>query len=61
MLPLIDETARKVHQLAPSLTQTGPAARNDEEVMNAHMQMLQKEPSLQELYKLISRSIHHLK
>lgn len=61
MLPLIDETARKVHQLAPSLTQTGPAARNDEEVMNAHIQMLQKEPSLQELYKLISRSIHNLK
>ena len=61
MLPLIDETARKVHQLPPSLTQTGPAARNDEDVMNAHLQMLQKEPSLQELYKLISRSIHNLK
>lgn len=57
MLPLIDETARKVHELPPSLTQTGPAARNDENVMNAHLKMLDDEPIMKELYGKISQSI----
>ena len=30
MLPLIDETARKVHELEPKQAQTGPAVRYDE-------------------------------
>ena len=29
-----DETARKVHELAPRDAQTGPAVRYDENVMN---------------------------
>ena len=29
MLPLIDETARKVHELEPLAAQTGPAVRYD--------------------------------
>ena len=33
MLPLIDETARKVHELAPRDAQTGPAVRYDENVI----------------------------
>ncbi len=57
MLPLIDETARKVHELPPSLTQTGPAVRNDENVMNAHLEMLDDEPEMKELYEKISHSI----
>lgn len=58
MLPLIDETARKVHQLTPSDAQTGPAIRYDENVINNHLSMLADAPELQEIYKLISKSIH---
>lgn len=58
MLPLIDETAHKVHELEPRLAQTGPAVRYDENVINSHLQMLADEPQMQELYRLISESIH---
>lgn len=57
MLPLIDETAQKVHQLEPCYAQTGPAARNDVDVMKSHLQMLTDEPQLQALYQSISESI----
>ena len=60
MLPLIDETARKVHELNPHLAQTGPAIRYDKNVINNHLQMLVDEPQIQELYRLISESIHRL-
>lgn len=61
MLPLIDETARKVHELEPRLAQTGPAVRYDENVINSHLQMLVDEPEMQEIYKLISKNIHRTK
>ena len=60
MLPLIDETARKVHELAPRDAQTGPAVRYDENVISKHLEMLADEESLQELYEKISKSIHNL-
>lgn len=60
MLPLIDETARKVHELEPRAAQTGPAIRYDENVIDGHLQMLANEPEMQELYRLISQSIHRL-
>lgn len=60
MLPLIDETARKVHELNPHLAQTGPAIRYDKNVINNHLQMLVDDPQIQELYRLISESIHRL-
>lgn len=58
MLPLIDETAHKVHELEPRLAQTGPAVRYDRNVIDSHLQMLADEPQMQELYRLISESIH---
>ena len=60
MLPLIDETARKVHELAPKAAQTGPAIRKDMDVMNKHLDMLSGEPELKELYEKISKSIQEL-
>lgn len=60
MLPLIDETARKVHELEPHAAQTGPAIRYDENVIKGHLQMLTDEPQVQELYRLISESIHRV-
>lgn len=58
MLPLLDETARKVHELAPKDAQTGPAVRYDKNVIDKHLDMLADEPEMQKLYELISRSIH---
>ena len=52
MLPLIDEAARKVHRMSPTLAQTGPARRGDENVMNAHKAMLDDE--LAAIYSLLS-------
>ncbi len=60
LLPLIDETARKVHELEPRKSQTGPAVRYDEIVINEHLRMLADEPQMQELYRLLSESIHRL-
>lgn len=60
MLPLIDETARKVHEIAPRQAQTGPAVRFDVNVMDSHLQMLADEPGMQDIYRLLSESIHRL-
>lgn len=60
LLPLIDETARKVHELEPREAQTGPAVRYDEQVINKHLDMLADEPEVQKIYKTISQSIHRL-
>lgn len=57
MLPLIDETARKVHELSPHDAQTGPAVRYDENVINRQMAMIDDE-NTQQIYKLLSQSIH---
>lgn len=59
MLPLIDETARKVHELPPEVAQTGPAVRYDTHVINNHLTMLADDLEMQRLYELISQSIHH--
>ncbi|MBQ8157843.1 MAG: DUF2520 domain-containing protein [Prevotella sp.] len=59
MLPLIDETAAKVHELSPVQAQTGPAVRYDEGVMNAQLQLLASQPLLAQVYQLMSQSIHH--
>lgn len=58
LLPLIDETAQKVHSLAPKAAQTGPAVRYDTNVINKHLGMLKGDDALLEIYKLISKDIH---
>ena len=55
LLPLIDETASKVHRLAPSEAQTGPARRGDKEVMALHASMLDEE--LCAVYNMLSEYI----
>ena len=40
LLPLIDQTAAKVHVMKPKDAQTGPAQRGDYEVMNHHLEIL---------------------
>lgn len=59
MLPLVDETARKVHELHPTEAQTGPAARGDINVMAAQSALL--DGRLQAIYNLMSESIQDKK
>jgi predicted short-subunit dehydrogenase-like oxidoreductase (DUF2520 family) len=60
MLPLIDETARKVHELPPTQAQTGPAIRCDKNVLDKHLSMLQEESVMKVLYEIISKNIQEL-
>ena len=55
LLPLIDETAAKVHTLSPRDAQTGPARRGDENVMNHHLSLLNDEQ--RQVYQLLSDAI----
>lgn len=57
MLPLIDEVAAKVHSMSPHDAQTGPARRHDANVMNAHIELLDDDKRLQDIYKIMSESI----
>lgn len=57
LLPLISETANRLGQIPPSLAQTGPAIRNDQETIRGHIDMLEKYPELQQLYKILTQSI----
>ena len=59
MLPLIDETAAKLYSMSPRAAQTGPAVRWDTNVMDAHLQLLADSPEMQQIYELMSKSIHH--
>lgn len=55
--PLISETASKVQEALPLEVQTGPAIRNDEVTLSKHIELLQKQPQLLEIYKTLSESI----
>ena len=55
LLPLIDETAAKIHTLSPHDAQTGPARRGDENVMNHHLSLLNDEQ--RQVYQLLSDAI----
>ena len=55
LLPLIDETAAKIHTLSPNAAQTGPARRGDENVMNHHLNLLNEEQK--KVYRLLSEAI----
>ena len=55
LLPLIDETAAKIHTLAPQDAQTGPARRGDNNVMNHHIELLNEQQRM--VYQLLSEEI----
>jgi predicted short-subunit dehydrogenase-like oxidoreductase (DUF2520 family) len=60
MLPLIDETALKVHSMHPFAAQTGPAIRYDQNVIEAQKALLSDDADTQEIYDIMSKSIHRL-
>jgi predicted short-subunit dehydrogenase-like oxidoreductase (DUF2520 family) len=55
--PLIAETADKALRQLPLQVQTGPAVRNDITTMNKHLEMLQYQPLVQQVYALLSQGI----
>ena len=62
LLPLIDQTAAKVHVMKPKDAQTGPAQRGDHEVMNHHLEILKPTPYAevyQALAALIEKAHNH--
>lgn len=59
MLPLIDETANKLHALSPKEAQTGPAVRWDENVIAKQMDLLKDDHEMLDIYTLLSKSIHN--
>ena len=62
LLPMIEETTRRLHDNEPSAMQTGPAVRNDFVTIEKHLGLLESYPQLLELYRLFTESIaryHH--
>jgi len=55
--PLIAETAQKAMLFSPSDVQTGPAVRDNQQIMELHRKMLEQHPEWQKLYTLISKDI----
>lgn len=60
MLPLVDETAQKVHELSPREAQTGPAVRGDQNVMQMQTNMLAGNPAVKQIYEALSNDIQRL-
>lgn len=55
--PLIIETAQKIKENSPRKMQTGPAIRNDVNVMETHLKLLENHPEYQSVYALLSKLI----
>lgn len=60
LLPLIDETASKVHDMQPLQAQTGPAVRYDLNVISKQLEELNDYPKAKEIYRVMTDSIHSL-
>jgi predicted short-subunit dehydrogenase-like oxidoreductase (DUF2520 family) len=54
MIPLIEETVAKLKSLTPYQAQTGPAVRNDRNVVNKHVKALEYDSEKQLVYQLLS-------
>ncbi|MCF8295388.1 MAG: DUF2520 domain-containing protein [Bacteroidales bacterium] len=57
LMPIIRETLHKIETMNPSEAQTGPAIREDYQVIEKHLQVLENHPEYHQLYSLISESI----
>ena len=67
LLPLIDQTAAKVHSMSPAEAQTGPAQRGDGEVVLHHMEIIESLPEgvfynsdIQFVYMMMSQIIQNI-
>ncbi|HBL78225.1 MAG: hypothetical protein A2W90_16810 [Bacteroidetes bacterium GWF2_42_66] len=60
LYPLIQETTEKAMKMNPVDVQTGPSARDDQEIIRKHLELLNDKPELQKIYQLLSESIYQL-
>ena len=61
LIPLIEETLEKTSFISPEEAQTGPAVREDMNIIASHIEDLDDNPTLQNIYKQLSDSIIELK
>lgn len=57
LLPLIQETANKVIEMSPKDAQTGPAKRGDQVIINRHLEALEDDSRLLQIYQILTDSI----
>lgn len=55
--PLLRETFEKISKYSPSISQTGPAMRNDMFILEKHIDLLKEYPDIQKIYNDMSQSI----
>jgi hypothetical protein len=60
LLPLITETVNKLNELSPYEAQTGPAVRNDQNIIRQHLLLLENKPEFSEIYRVLSESIYRM-
>jgi hypothetical protein len=56
---LISETAAKVRTLTPNEAQTGPAKREDQQTIEAHLEFLKPDATKKSIYQLLTQSIQN--
>lgn len=57
LLPLINQTVKKIKKTDPAVAQTGPAIRGDKATIAAHLKLLEKYPGTKKIYSVLSDSI----
>lgn len=57
LTPLIQETVRNITETSPRDTQTGPARRGDQEIIDTHLELLKDRPQIARIYRLITEDI----
>jgi predicted short-subunit dehydrogenase-like oxidoreductase (DUF2520 family) len=57
LLPLIDETVKRIHTYSPNEMQTGPAVRDDTVTLDKHFKLLSNYPKLKYIYVKMTESI----
>lgn len=55
--PLLEKTSNKIKTEKPLNVQTGPAVRNDQNVIQSHLGYLEKQTDYQDIYDIITKSI----
>jgi len=55
--PLIKETIRKAFEIGPEAAQTGPARRGDMAILDEHLNMLEENDPIAEIYRILSQHI----
>lgn len=58
LLPIISDTADKLHHSMPAQNQTGPAIRHDEKTISKHLALLQEE-QFRRIYQVLTDSIQN--